>query len=161
MLRTCRRFQDPTPEDIEALSLEGCQQVLDSILHAANLEISVVGDIDQAELDDLALKYLGTVAAREAPKREEAPIMLQQPASPVRLLWHLKDSDERAMALIAGRAPARWGPFEPHPALQHVPEVGQLADLKGQPLIFKTLSQKGFGGDCWVPQSPPREPPSF
>ncbi len=76
----------------------------------------MVGDIDGAELERLLLRFLGTVAPR-APEHV-VPIThvtqaFQQhlPFDERHTAWHLQDSDERAVAYIAGPAPARWGPF--------------------------------------------------
>lgn len=100
----CRRFRDATPEDIEALTLDGMRKALEAQLHASNIEINVVGDVDPLELEDLVLKYLGTVKpASNPPSRLEPPITFSQvPAAERQQIWHLKDSDERATAYIAG-----------------------------------------------------------
>ena len=83
-----------------------------NMLHPENLEINVTGDFDPAELKQLALSYLGTVAPRpQPPVISNRPPLYVQPQSPVRVQWHLKDSDERACAYIAGQAPARWFSF--------------------------------------------------
>jgi len=78
------------------------------------------------DIDDLVLKYLGTLPAssdgrgakreggREAPAPPlDRPVAVVQnaPASLRRQVWHLPDSDERAIAYIAGAAPCRWGAF--------------------------------------------------
>lgn len=108
----CRRFRDPTPEEINALTLEGMRQAVMNMLHPQNVEINITGDFDPTELKKLALMYLGTVSPRPHPPvvSSRAP-QLVQPQSPVRVQWHLKDSDERACAYIAGKAPARWFSF--------------------------------------------------
>ena len=100
----CRRFQDIKPAEIEALTLEGMRRALEAQLHAGNIEINVVGDIDPIELEDLVRKYLGTVAPAAQPvPRMEPPVQLQFPGPEKRRqIWHLKDSDERAAAYIAG-----------------------------------------------------------
>ena len=109
---TCRRFRDPNPEEIQALTLEGMRETVMSMLHPENVEINLTGDFDPAEFKELALKYLGTVAPRpQPPVVSNDPVKLLRPETPVRIQWHLKDSDERACALIAGQAPARWFSF--------------------------------------------------
>ena len=82
------------------------RQALEAQLHAGNIEINVVGDFDPVELEDLVKKYLGTVAPAAQPiPRVEPPIQLQFPGPEKRRqIWHLKDSDERAAAYIAGAA---------------------------------------------------------
>lgn len=80
-----------------------------SMLHPENVEVNLTGDFDPAEFKELALKYLGTVAPRPNPPVVcTTPVQFQRPEAPVRIQWHLRDSDERACALIAGKAPARW-----------------------------------------------------
>lgn len=80
------------------------RQALEAQLHAGNIEISVVGDFDPAELEDKVIKYLGTVkCATSQPPRIEAPISMRVAPAPARQqIWHLKDSDERATAYVAG-----------------------------------------------------------
>ncbi|EFN58791.1 hypothetical protein CHLNCDRAFT_56893 [Chlorella variabilis] len=80
--------------------------------------VSVVGDIDGAELEACVLKYLGTVSAepKVAPAGGPAlgaPLQICQGLELAQrhMTWHLKDSDERACAYIAGAAPNRWGNF--------------------------------------------------
>lgn len=99
-----RRFRDAAPEDIEALTLEGMRQAIAAQLHAGNLEINIVGDFNPAQLENLVLRYLGTVRpVPDAPARVEPPIAINfPPAEQRRQVWHLKDSDERAIAMVAG-----------------------------------------------------------
>lgn len=112
-----RRFRDPSTEEISALSLEGMRQAVMKQLHAGNLEVSVVGDIELEELEDAVVKYLGTVDSRAdgwTPGGDaslEVAKVRSPPAEERHMVWHLKDSDERACAYIAGTAPNRWGNF--------------------------------------------------
>ncbi len=71
---------------------------------AVSLQVSIVGDLDLAELDALAPRYLGTIQAQgPRPELKPAPLTIQRPAPSDRVqAWHLKDSDERAFAYIAG-----------------------------------------------------------
>lgn len=121
--RTERCFRDPTPEELEALDLEGMRQAVSQLLVTGNLEMSVVGDFKASELEDLVRRYVGTVRPRPAPlPLHMHPIVFRDPPTPERhQTWHLKDSDERAVAYIGGPAPARWGPlgyFGPLEAVQ-------------------------------------------
>ena len=50
---THRRFRDANPEEIEALTLEGMRAAVMAQLHAGNLEVSVVGDLEPDELEVL------------------------------------------------------------------------------------------------------------
>lgn len=101
----CRRLRDPDPEEIDALTLEGMREALEAQLHAGNVEVNIVGDFKAEELDELLVKYLGTIPpAASLPQREEEAIDVRFPEREVRQqVWHLKDSDERAAAYIAGQ----------------------------------------------------------
>jgi hypothetical protein len=59
--------------------------------------------------------YLGTVQAKSGEEnvvRAGEPSKICSPPPEERhMVWHLKDSDERACAYIAGPAPNRWGNF--------------------------------------------------
>lgn len=153
MLGPERRFRDPTPEEIQALSLEGMREAVMAMLHPQNVEINITGDFDPAELESLQLKYLGTVGPRPQPPVvcSRAP-QLMIPQSPVRQQWHLKDSDERACAYIAGQAPARWFSFgkgvpnKPVQAPLQLPRVApphmqaQATDLRRQHPLYPMVT---------------------
>ncbi len=47
-----RRFRDPSPEEIEALTLEGMREAIMAQLRSDNLEVSIVGDIDASEVEE-------------------------------------------------------------------------------------------------------------
>ena len=89
---THRRFRDPNPEEIEALTLEGMREAVMAQLHPSNIEINIVGDIAGADVDDVVLKYLGTVSPREPaePQTAQPPVILYPPAHLRRQAWHLK-----------------------------------------------------------------------
>jgi hypothetical protein len=76
---------------------------------AGNIEVNIVGDLEGMAVDDMCLKYLGTVAPlAEPPVLDISTPLLQSPSREARnLVWHLQDSDERAIAYIAGPAPCR------------------------------------------------------
>ena len=90
----CRRFRDPNPEEIEALTLEGMREAVMAQLHPGNIEINIVGDIAGADVDEVVLKYLGTVSPREPaqPLTAQPPVILYPPAHLRRQAWHLKVS---------------------------------------------------------------------
>ncbi|KAL4457809.1 hypothetical protein ABPG75_012674 [Micractinium tetrahymenae] len=120
MLGPDRRFRDPNPEEIAALDLEGMRTAVMRQIHAGNVEVSVVGDFEPAELEACVLKYLGSVSPEpkvalpeDAAERLGRPLQILggMPLEQRHMTWHLKDSDERACAYIAGAAPNRWGNF--------------------------------------------------
>lgn len=150
MLGGDRRFVDARPEEVSALTLEGMREAVGAQLSPADVEINIVGDFTTpgmlssgaaeadedtvVDIDDLVLKYLGTLSPEGAAKSQEdngsksgaaplapldRPVAVVQnaPTSLRRQVWHLPDSDERAIAYIAGAAPCRWGAFgEPAPS---------------------------------------------
>lgn len=90
-----RRFRDASPEEIEALTLDAMREAVSAQLHPGNVEISLVGDIDIAEVDDIVLRYLGTIAPRpEAAVAQlpppRVPVICTPPAHVRRQAWHLK-----------------------------------------------------------------------
>lgn len=140
MLGGDRRFVDARPEEVSALTLEGMREAVGAQLSPEDVEINIVGDFSTpgsgvegvdddddkvVDIDDLVLKYLGTLssdgaaAATEKKSRRESDLPLDRPVAVVenapaslrRQVWHLPDSDERAIAYIAGAAPCRWGAF--------------------------------------------------
>ena len=60
-------------------------------LHAGNIELSIVGDIDLEEAQQLVLKYAGTIPPVDVPAEPERPVVLQNPLGSGRhQVWHLK-----------------------------------------------------------------------
>ena len=116
MLGPDRRFRDPSSDEIAMLTLDSMKEEVLKQLHAGNLEISIVGDFDEAELEQSILMYLGTVEPKPSlPLAGDAIAQCPTVCNPAlderHQVWHLKDSDERACAYIAGVAPCRWGEF--------------------------------------------------
>lgn len=112
-----RRFRDPSPEEIGSLTLDGLKEAVMDQLVSGNLEVSIVGDYDSLEdLEEAVIRYLGTVTPKRtsssSSSSSDKPLTVCDPPMEQRhLTWHLKDSDERACAYIAGPAPNRWGNF--------------------------------------------------
>ncbi|KAG7669392.1 hypothetical protein Ndes2526B_g05713 [Nannochloris sp. 'desiccata'] len=136
MMGPDRRFRDPSTEEIESLTLEGMRVAVMEQLHAGNLEVSVVGDIELEELEEAVLMYLGTVQAKSGELNLATagqPAMICSPEPEERhMVWHLKDSDERACAYIAGSAPNRWGNFSSSQASSSSSSTdGAVADSNG------------------------------
>jgi predicted Zn-dependent peptidase len=121
MLGGDRRFVDASPEEVNALTLGGMRAAVGAQLAPQHVEVNLVGDFDPADVDDLVLAYLGTLAPGAAAGTppggagagDESPVAVVRGAPPasLRQAWHLHDSDERAIAYIAGSAPCRWGAF--------------------------------------------------
>jgi predicted Zn-dependent peptidase len=117
MLGGDRRFVDARADEVAALTLDGMKAVVGAQLDPANVEVNLVGDFDPLEVDALLLRYLGTLAPGPppgaGPPGADRPVVVAAaaPAALRRQVWHLPDSDERAIAYIAGAAPCRWGAF--------------------------------------------------
>lgn len=124
MLGPDRRFRDPSVEEIEALTLSGMEKGVMRQLRALDrVEVSIVGDVDLKEAEDAVLSYLGTVVSNPSnakgndvqntasPLLGEPITVCNPPMEERHTVWHLKDSDERACAYIAGPAPGRWAAF--------------------------------------------------
>eukprot|EP00899_Mesostigma_viride_P019537 jgi/Mesvir1/27585/Mv07330-RA.1 len=106
------RVLDPRPDAISALTLPTVRRAIMDHLTQGNLEVNVVGDFEEAELQQCLLTYLGTATIkREGHLHKERPIKLNLDLPPEmrhqRLF--LRDSDERACAYLAGYAANRWG----------------------------------------------------
>ena len=101
-----RRFRDPNPEEIEALTLEGMREAVMAQLNPSNIEINIVGDIAGANVDDVVLRYLGTVSPRAPaqPLTVQPPVILYPPAHLRRQAWHLKVRHERDLSSFNGVA---------------------------------------------------------
>jgi predicted Zn-dependent peptidase len=72
MLGSDARFRDPTPAQVEALTLDGVAAAVEMQLAPRNLEVNAVGDFDADELERLALRYLGTLPPEGPPRGAEA-----------------------------------------------------------------------------------------
>ena len=111
LLDNDNRFLEPSIEELEALSSSEALRAIRAQLVAPNLEVNVVGDFDAAELEEAALRYLGTVEPSPS-FVPPVPLPIQYRAnSPVELRnqqLHMDDSDPRACSYIIGRAPSRW-----------------------------------------------------
>eukprot|EP00889_Picochlorum_renovo_P000322 jgi/Picre1/27352/NNA_000319.t2 len=89
-----------------ALEERGVVALMDMVL-LLKLGSSIVGDFDENELEEAALKYLGTVVPKSNAQGpgsalEQSPLVCDPPLEERHSVWHLKDSDERACAYIAG-----------------------------------------------------------
>ena len=122
MLGNDRRFCDPSEEELAALTLDGVRDAVAAQFATGPLELNVVGDFDGDQLDDLVLRFLGTVQL-PAPSGEAAaavvaaqsclevrPLQAVPADSPLRTQRvHIPDSDSRAVAYCVGPAPNRFG----------------------------------------------------
>ena len=136
-----RRLMDPSREELAALDLDGVVKAVEAQLRAGPLEVNIAGDVDPAELDAMLVRFLGNRRARRAltrPMRDTEPLTLEpltlkavapsDVATRNQRLW-LRDSDERACAVLAGPGPKMWAPMPtpPLPALE-----GEAAEAAAQ-----------------------------
>jgi len=109
------RLLDPTPTEVEALTLEGMKRIVLQMLNTENMEVTFVGDFDLEEMQDAALKYLGTlhrpIIKKDYLETEQRVELCTDVGEKRHQVWHLQDSDERAVGYICGPAPSFWGPF--------------------------------------------------
>jgi hypothetical protein len=110
------RFLSIAREDIEDLTLEDVKEAVMAQMTTDATEVSIVGDFEGEEVEELALKYLGSVPeSRRADGggvREgmmmPLPPMVTDPARRF-MQVHLPDSNPRAFVYVSGRTPNRWG----------------------------------------------------
>jgi len=109
------RFLSIEVADVDAVTLEEARESVMSQLQPNNIEISLAGDFDVAEVLEMIYKYIGTIpsnANAEYNREVETSVTpsvpaLQLPGQHVEL--ELPDSDPRAVAYVAGAAPNAWG----------------------------------------------------
>ena len=133
-----RRLMDPSREELAALDLDGVVAAVESQLRAGPLEVNIAGDVDPEELDAMITRYLGTAAPGGArvPQLDVAPLTLEpltlrevapgDKATREQRLW-LRDSDERACAVLAGPGPKMWAPMHNPPLPPFDPEAAAAA----------------------------------
>jgi hypothetical protein len=127
------RFLTPNHDQIRALDLDTCQSALLSQLDPRNVECAITGDLSLPEMEQLALKYLGTVPVRAESKltgataalsavsglgtphqqrlAEHATLQVHTLGRGEQLNIYLQDSEERAMGYLAGPAPNKYGVY--------------------------------------------------
>ncbi|WOK95316.1 stromal processing peptidase, chloroplastic [Canna indica] len=112
MLNGDERFVEPVPESLQILTLQSVKDAVMNQFVGDNMEVSIVGDFTEEDVEACILDYLGTVSSTKSSNIEKSiePIMFRPFPSDLHFQQvHLKDTDERACAYIAGPAPSRWG----------------------------------------------------
>ena len=114
-----RRFMDPSRAELAALTVEGVAKAVEMQFSNGPIEVNIVGDLIPEEVDTLIMKVLGTISKTK--ENKNVPVM----AAPIPLSlkdvpkddplreqrqW-LRDSDDRACAVMAGRGPSMWAPI--------------------------------------------------
>ena len=114
------RFLSINVDSVNEISLEEARLAVMSQLQPENLEISVSGDFQVAEILEMLYKYVGTIPKdcnAEFKKTEESKDVVPEwvgrvplpevPGKHIEL--ELPDSDPRAVAYVSGSAPNAWG----------------------------------------------------
>ena len=148
-----RRLMDPSREELSALHIDGVIKAVEHQLRAGPLEVNIAGDVDPSELDAMIVRFLGTAAPGGALKPELdsnpldlTPLTLRDVApadkeTRQQRLW-LRDSDERACAVLAGPGPRMWAPM-PNPSLPSIDSMKPVLDTNGDK-IMSQAEQLGY-----------------
>jgi predicted Zn-dependent peptidase len=111
MMGPDRRFREVSKEEVEALSLDGVRDKLSHMFTTDNLEVIVAGDFNPEELEEMVLKFIGTLSPRYGRKEllaQEVPVVPISPSlTSQHQRWHLNDLDDRACAYVAGLGPSK------------------------------------------------------
>ncbi len=78
------RFHPPTPEQIDAVTLEKAQAWLEKMIATSPIEVAIVGDLPKERAVELVEKYLGSLATRDGvtPELFGAQRQVKRPAGP-------------------------------------------------------------------------------
>ena len=102
-----KRMMVPDHASIESLDLATITRAVTDQLGPDTVEISISGDVPMAEIEKMAINYLGTVPVRAekrpltTPAVKFSPLGNKQPP----LMVYFADSEERAMGYLAVRLP--------------------------------------------------------
>jgi len=101
------RFGLPTPEQIDAITLDDIQGWIQPQLKKAPLELSVVGDVDIERVIDLARRYLGSLPRRN---RDPGAVRSDLPAMPTGKIERITVDTEipKAMVVAAWQTEDFW-----------------------------------------------------
>ena len=152
------RFLSVSPSALAELTLQDVKTAVTDHLKTGNIEVSVCGDFDREDLERLAAQYLGTIPATESAQEivaqidgvaAEAPLpcIPMMPSVPNRDLYiEIKDSDPRAVAYVAGRAPNRWGVMSDgtRALAQKQQETSKSSKTQMVRTLFTNLVNKGM-----------------
>jgi predicted Zn-dependent peptidase len=115
------RFLSIDTETVDSITLEDAKKAVMSQLLPPELEVSIVGDFDVVETMEMVRKYLGTIPedvnSEYFGQRDAEVVIGSVPPLPLlagkrHIELELTDSDPRAVAYVAGRAPNMWGYLE-------------------------------------------------
>ena len=131
-----RRFMDPSRAELSALTLDGVAKAVEMQFSNGPIEVNIVGDLIPEEVDELITQVLGTISKTKENKNvpvmtDPIPLSLKNVPKddPVReqRQW-LRDSDDRACAVMAGPGPSMWAPMRiPERDSARVEEEGGFA----------------------------------
>lgn len=146
-----RRLMDPNRSELSALTIDGVKDAVTHQLRAGPLEVNIAGDVDPTELDLLIVRYLGTATPGGAthPENDTNPLELLPltlrnvdpgDAATRQQRVYLRDSDERACAVLAGPGPKMWAPMF-NPTLPEISSV-KPKDVDGNGTVAQTMAEQ-------------------
>jgi len=163
-----RRFMDPSRAELSALTLDGVAKAVEMQFSNGPIEVNIVGDLIPEEVDELITQVLGTISKTKENKNvpvmtDPIPLSLKNVPKddPVReqRQW-LRDSDDRACAVMAGPGPSMWAPMRiPERDSARVEEEGGFAFIddidpgqrvsssEWEPIRFAKRAEKESFGD--------------
>jgi predicted Zn-dependent peptidase len=111
-----KRYTVPTHDQLDSFCLDDIKKAVTNQLNPSTIEVSIAGDLTLDEMNDYALKYLGTVPPKQVDsdginKVSDEAMVVQTLGKNKQLSIYLPDSDRRAMGYVAGEAPNKWGIF--------------------------------------------------
>lgn len=146
------RMATPDHDQIECMDLETAEASIKKQLRPEVAEVSIAGDAPMDVLEELALKYLGTIPSKRANEGSNIDDSMIKDAIDVKknvqgfknpLQVYLSDSDPRAVGYIGGPCPNRWGIFpdgstvgERMSSLPSAGEAGSKEDLRRRHPLF-------------------------
>lgn len=144
-----KRFNILEREDLAQVTLDEVRETTMLQLNPSELDVAIVGDIDQQETERLILQYLGTVpktneeqaAAGRALYMNDARAPAPAPAPPMpcpdrQLRVNIEDSIARSAGYMSGPAPNRWGVL---PDGRHIRDVVAALAPNG---TYSNISEK-------------------
>jgi hypothetical protein len=124
----------PSIEQIDRLSFNDIQEAVISQLNSSKIEVSLVSDMPICKMEQLALKYLGTIPVglhrAEVVSDGSRSINVYPLGMTRQLSLTLPDDEARALGFIAGSFPNAWGVFADNTTL-----CQRMKALKSEKLI--------------------------
>lgn len=96
------RMSFPTHSMIDKLSLPQVKEAIVSQLSPETIEVSICGDMEMSDLEQLSLKYFGTIPSRPRPRiLSKQSLNIHNLGEKIGV--YLPDLEERAMGYLYGK----------------------------------------------------------